>query len=107
MGLGSWSRIISDFILVAGISCGSKSERLRLRRYLITTPDASEWSRTFPSRLKYAIFPLHHEETSKQTTQESPISILSRASWLLVTIYPAKSFSRLDSRPLRSIVTIS
>jgi hypothetical protein len=43
----------------------------------MTTPGASGWSRTFPSRLKYAVFPLHREETSKQTTRESPISILS------------------------------
>ena len=106
MELGNWSRIVFIFILVTGISCGSKSERSRLIRYLMTTPGASRWSRTFPSHLKYTVFPLHREDTLKQTTRESPISILSRASWLLVTINLVKSLIHFVSIPLRSIDTI-
>ena len=46
----------------------------------MTTPNASGWSEISSSWSKYAILPLQHAETSKQTIRESPISILSGAS---------------------------
>ena len=83
MGLGSCSRIVFTFILVTGIFPGLNFDKSQLRRYDITTPGASGWSRITPSQSKYGILSLQRDETSKQTIQESPISILSRHSGCL------------------------
>src|SRR4051794_23650092 len=80
IGLGSWSRMVSIFILVVGIFPGLQFDKSRLRRYDMTTPSASGWSKISPSRSKYGILPLQHAETSKQTIREFPISILRGAS---------------------------